>query len=153
MSYDFLWIGHPHFGDHVATKSAPGHQSHARSHARIMRGLVFRPFPAADLFWKKGSQQTFPRNGTPEQCWNDQMHKVLLQMVHAALADVTGQGPIFRRRPRDALSLRPGGVYRTATGAVRGPTPYLYVAALVAKWEAFPQTIVLNDNRSLSYSF
>ena len=55
--------------------------------------------------------------------------------------------------PCDALSLRPGGVYRTATGAVRGPTPYLYVAALVAKWEAFPQTIVLNDNRSLLYSF
>ena len=50
---------------------------------------------------KKVAADTLPRNGTPEQCWNDQMHKVLLQMVHAALAEVTNQGPILRRSSWD----------------------------------------------------
>jgi hypothetical protein len=44
-----------------------------------MRGLSFGPFPAADFFEeKKFLADIHPRNGTPEQCWNNQMHKVLL---------------------------------------------------------------------------
>ena len=86
----------------MATKDPPGHQSHPRSHARIMRGPGFGPFPAAELLSKKGFPAgTHPRNRSPEQCSNDQMHTVWLQIVHAALAEVTGQGLLFRRRPRD----------------------------------------------------
>jgi hypothetical protein len=83
ISYDFLWIGKPHSGDHVATQASspkcPVHQSHARSHAWVMRGLSFGPFSAEDFFEeKKFLADIHPRNGTPEQCWNNQMHKVLL---------------------------------------------------------------------------
>ena len=68
------------------------------------------------------------RKGTPEQCLNDQVHKPILQCLRDALREVTGDRPVFRRRPRDAISLRRGGVYRTAANNPRGPTPYLYVA-------------------------
>ena len=72
-------------------------------------------------------------------------------MLHSALHEVTGAVPVFRKRPRDALALRHGGAYRTESGAARGPTPYLYVAALVAKWEAFPQTTLMAAAVRLGY--
>ena len=53
------------------------------------------------------------RNGTPEQCWCDHVHKLILQMLHNALHEVNSAVPVFRKRPRDALASRPGGVYRT----------------------------------------
>ena len=72
-------------------------------------------------------------------------------MLHNALHEVTGAVPVFRKRPRDALASRPDGVYRTESGLGRGPTPYLYVAALVAKWEAFPETTLLVAAVRLGY--
>ncbi len=96
-------------------------------------------------------KQPPPRNGTPEQCWNDQVHKVILQELHDALRELVGETPVLRLRPRDRLSLRRGGVYRTESNMGTGPTPYLYVAALVAKWEAFPQTTLLATAVRLNY--
>ncbi len=79
------------------------------------------------------------------------MHKLILQTLHNALQEVTGEVPVFRKRPRDSVSLRRGGVYRTDSDHARGPTPYLYVAALVAKWEAFPQPTLMAAAVRLGY--
>ncbi len=82
----------------------------------------------------------YSRNGTPEQCWNDQVHQLIKHQLHQALRTVKGESPIMRLRPRGPLALRPGGVYRTDANARRSPTKYLYVKALVEAWERFPQT-------------
>ena len=58
---------------------------------------------------------------------------------------------MFRLRPRSRLALWRGGAYRTEGNYQRGPTPYLYVAALVATWEAFPQTTLLAAAVRLNY--
>ena len=112
---------------------------------------MFWSLSGAIFFLGNRLPKTRARNGTPEQCWNDQVHKVLLQMLHQALNGVVGQGPILSQRPRDPLSLRPGGAYRTASNLHRGPTPYIYVAALVAQWDAFPQTTLLAAAVRLGY--
>ena len=127
-----------------APKSCAGSCTH---HARIMRGPVLK----AQIFSKIIAPGTPTRNGTPEQCWNDQVHKVILQLLHQALSEVTGKSRVFRKRPRDSVSLKKGGVYRTDSNAPRGPTPYLYVAALAARWEELPQTTLLAAAVRLGY--
>ena len=79
------------------------------------------------------------------------MHKVIRQELHDALREVVGDSRVLRRRPRDRLSLRRCGVYQTEAGKTRGPTPYMYVAALAAKWEEFPQTTRLASAVRLGY--
>eukprot|EP00959_Pyramimonas_sp_CCMP1952_P257633 5383264-Pyramimonas_sp.AAC.1 len=54
-------------------------------------------------------------------------------------------------RPRSAQAMRPGGPCRSEAGIRRGPTAYLYVAALVAAWEEFPQTTLLGAAVRLGY--
>jgi hypothetical protein len=67
ISYDFVWFlmnweatfGRPRGRPSFVTKVPPPvHQSHARSHARVMRGLSFGSFPAADFFEKNPSRHT-----------------------------------------------------------------------------------------------
>jgi len=87
ISYDFVWFplnweatfggprGHPSFVTKVPPRPPKSCAKSCAGHARpkfwsISGGGFFQR--------KKILADIHPRNGTPEQCWNNQMHKVLL---------------------------------------------------------------------------
>ena len=81
-------------------------------------------------------------NGTPEQCVNDQVHKLILADLQEYVREIIGRGKLLHKRPATAMDLRHGGRYYTEAGIRRGPTQYHYALACVLAWRAFPQVIL-----------
>ena len=86
--------------------------------------------------------QLYGRNGTPELCVNDQLHKLILSSIHKAIDEVLGRGNLLQRRPDAGHELRAGGMYYSDAGIRRGVPWWHYALACATAWRAFPQVVI-----------
>ena len=81
----------------------------------------------------------YSRNGTPELCVNDQVHKFFQASLHRAINEVVGRGNLLHNRPM-------------AQEDRRGTTPWHYALACSVVWKTFPQIILTSAFVRLRYS-
>ena len=91
---------------------------------------------------EKVANHLYGLNGTPEQCVNDQVHKLIVCDLQEAVRDVIGRGKLLHKRPQTQRELRHGGQYYTEAGNRRGASQYHYALAVATAWRAFPQIVL-----------
>ena len=71
----------------------------------------------------------YARNGSPELCVNDQIHKLFLACLHTAVDELVGRGKLLHERPASPDEVQKGGPFYTEAGIRRGATPWHYALA------------------------